>query len=100
MQLAGWRLSETFVLISDYANKQLCHAPRSAATCSICSSWQASVASRSSKLLVPSVGPALKSRLKAACGRWGKAGAPRGPPARRCHLSPFPMWLELPRLFA
>lgn len=31
MQLAGWRLSETFVLISDYANKQLCHAPGSAA---------------------------------------------------------------------
>lgn len=82
MQLAGWRLSETFVLISDYANKQLCHAPSPAATWSICSSWQASVPSRSSKLLVPSVGPAVKSRLKqpVAGGEGRSPGRPPSPP--------------------
>lgn len=65
-QVAAWLLSETFVLISDYANKQLCHAPGSRRDAEHLFLWQASVPCRSSQLLVPSVGPVVKSRLKAA----------------------------------
>lgn len=90
MRLAGWRLSETFVLISDYANQQLCHAPGSLHGVEHMFLWQASVPCRSAQLLVPSVGPAEKSRLKAACGRWGKAGAPGGSPSPPLPPLPFP----------
>ena len=103
MQLHGWHLSETFVLISDYANKQLCrcyqllccdaeHMFPVAGKC-LLQELQSST--------FPFVGPAVKSRLNATHGWLGKGRSPSRPPQpSRHHLSPFPMWLELLRLFA
>lgn len=45
-------------------------------------------------------GTCCEKQIKGSLWPVGEAGAPRGPPACRCHLSPFPMWLELLRLFA
>lgn len=103
IELDGWRLSETFVLISDYANKQLCGCYELLRRdvehmFPVAGKW---LLQKLQSSLFPFAGPAVKSRLKAARGWSGEGRSPwRRPQPTRRHLSLFPMWLELPRLFA